>query len=829
MLQNFPGRGLWAIASLLVCCFFLGNSPVLASGALIAPAGSGPEALGISSGQSELSPQSAGLTSPEELLRYECIFEVKGVPRDLVVPWLLTPIEDYFPGVLVADPSLRRALEQAGVEMRLLGKYVATNAYYLVKAPPFVSERTLSGMGEILWGSGNTYLLAANVDLRDRGTVLGVGVKLLRPIMRSLSSMAPKPSPGTAAPLSYSETEDLLIDGMLEQVSEDRILTDLKRLTGEVEVLLSEGPSTINTRYSYHPDCYKAAEYIYSQFDSMGLDVAYDYYPGIGFWNVAFMGLNGYASGNEGTIYHTTDGGDTWEQQDSGTFIDLLAASFVAPDTGWMCGEEGTVIRTLDGGTTWEVMGKVRSVWLWGIDFVNSQTGWVLEYTGAVQKTTDGGLNWTKQKTLAHTTIRNIDFVDTQCGWAVGELGTILHTVNGGKKWELQTSNTEAGLHDLCFIDSLHGWAVGTSGVVLHTDDGGASWVAQSSGVTAVLLSVTFIDSLHGWASGIAGTVISTTDGGVTWDVRQTPAWLSSFDLRDICFIDTLHGCAATNAGIFVTEDGGESWELPAGKDLQWRNVVATLPGVENPSEEYIVCAHYDDLSDEPMVDAPGADDNGTGTAVVLEAARILKHSSFGSTIKFVCFSGEEQSIVGSSHYADEASLAGDNIAGVLNFDMVGYGTPSIQLFGDPTSEWLVDYCVSAGNYFVPSLGLVKIIDPMWLFSDHAAFWAEGYSALTGIEVGGATTHFYHTTSDTVGTLTIPFTADVTRLAIASLATLAGLDTTTTVLPVATVAENISLGAGYPNPLNPGTSICFSLPGTERAINYSLAIMDPEA
>ncbi len=804
MYRNSSDSKSWLIVSAVIGFLLIGSSPVGTSGASAAPASAG----------------------EEQLLHHECVFEATHVPRDLVVPWLLPPAEGHPAGLLVADPDLRRTLERAGADLRLLGRYVETNTYYFVRVPSSLAgQNSLSQLGEVLWSRGDTHLLDATGELNGIARTQGMRAMALHPVERSLAALTLKTSSAFVVPLSYSETEDSSITGMLEQVSEDAILTHLRRLTGDTEVVLSDGPTQINTRYSFHPDCLKAAEYIYSQFESMGLEVAYDYYPGIVLFALDFVGLDGFAGGQEGAIYHTADGGSTWEKQESGVSVQFVDASFMDADTGWMCGGGGTVVRTLNGGATWELMGKIRDVYLQGIDFVTPQVGWVCGRSGVIRSTTDGGLSWAVQPSRTSEWINDIDFIDTQCGWAVGDAGTILRTTNGGKKWEEQTSNTEESLRSVFILDLMHGWAVGVSGVVLHTADGGVNWAAQSSGVEAILHSVAFVDSVHGWAAGSLGTVIATTDGGATWDVQQIAA--APYGIRCLRFTDALHGVGASSGGLVRTEDGGESWTYHPDDLFQMRNVVATLPGVSDPAEEYIVCAHYDSASDEPMVDAPGADDNGTGTALVLEAARVLKDRRFGSSIKFVCFSGEEQYLWGSRFYVEDAKLENANIAGVLNMDMVGYGTPSIILYTDPASEWLADGCVVTGNHFLPWLGLEKIVDATWLWGDHVPFWDAGYSAITGIELDHEDTEFYHTTSDTVGTLTLSFTTDVTRLAVASLASLAGLDTTVVAPPTAPVVEDFALGAGYPNPLNPSTRISFSLPATSQASKYSLAIVDP--
>jgi Zn-dependent M28 family amino/carboxypeptidase len=107
-------------------------------------------------------------------------------------------------------------------------------------------------------------------------------------------------------------------------------------------------------------------------------------------------------------------------------------------------------------------------------------------------------------------------------------------------------------------------------------------------------------------------------------------------------------------------------------------NVVGELTGVTNPDEIYIIGAHYD------SVDNPGADDNASGTAAVMEAARVLSNYQFDATIRFITFDREEQGLYGSSAYAAAAALAGENILGMVNLDMIAYnpgGLDQVRLY----------------------------------------------------------------------------------------------------------------------------------------------------
>jgi hypothetical protein len=170
-------------------------------------------------------------------------------------------------------------------------------------------------------------------------------------------------------------------------------------------------------------------------------------------------------------------------------------------------------------------------------------------------------------------------------------------------------------------------------------------------------------------------------------------------------------------------------------------NVVGTLKG--KGDGYYICCAHYDDTGrNTPGWDwrtdpAPGADDNGSGVVSVLETARVLANSKgeFPFSIKFILFSGEEFRMWGSKFYVREAVERGDNILGVINYDMIAHNEqPRMVLIANPRSQWLVELLEETNDIYEIGLILDKRIDPLADRGDHASFWDLEYDAVFGIE-----------------------------------------------------------------------------------------------
>jgi len=207
----------------------------------------------------------------------------------------------------------------------------------------------------------------------------------------------------------------------------------------------------------------------------------------------------------------------------------------------------------------------------------------------------------------------------------------------------------------------------------------------------------------------------------------------------------------------------------------QWysdSNIEATLPGTKEASDEiYIICAHHD-----TVFDCPGADDDGSGVAAVLSAANIMKDYSFNHTIRFVSFSGEELGLMGSQEYVAEAYANGDNIIAVLNVDMIGFATSSIngsniRVYENVVSEWLTDFTINASEQYEEYIELNVIPSGYSTGSDHASFWEFGYDAIWYQEY--EFNDYWHTYLDTIENMNITYAMKCSKLIVATLAELA--------------------------------------------------------
>ena len=234
------------------------------------------------------------------------------------------------------------------------------------------------------------------------------------------------------------------------------------------------------------------------------------------------------------------------------------------------------------------------------------------------------------------------------------------------------------------------------------------------------------------------------------------------------------------------------------------RNIIATQVGKTNPDDIYIICAHYDTVANYC------ADDNATGTAAVLEIARILSTQCLDNTIVYALWDEEEIGLLGSGFYADQAAANGDNILGVLNMDMMGYDGDAPGSPGD--NEFDIDYRNIAGsvgmkndiinvlNSYTFDLSVVEV-NPGTTASDHSSFWfaAGGTNPYSAVLVGESwetndQTPFYHTPLDRAATIDYQYYHEMVKLVAAYTATVGGLvnvdNTVTQVIAPPTITAN---------------------------------------
>ena len=209
------------------------------------------------------------------------------------------------------------------------------------------------------------------------------------------------------------------------------------------------------------------------------------------------------------------------------------------------------------------------------------------------------------------------------------------------------------------------------------------------------------------------------------------------------------------------------------------RNVIALKPGTSLPDQYVVLCAHIDDM---PWGDvAPGADDNATGCVSVMAAAELLVALPLERSVIFALWTGEEQGLHGSHHYAAYAASSGMDIAAVINLDMVGWDgvngpdfalhAATAQLPGSrDLAEVFADAVTTYGLDLAP-----QILDQGTDRSDHASFWDYGYSAILGIETYDDFNPYYHTIYDRMEYINTTYFTAAAKASLAALMHTAGV------------------------------------------------------
>jgi hypothetical protein len=203
------------------------------------------------------------------------------------------------------------------------------------------------------------------------------------------------------------------------------------------------------------------------------------------------------------------------------------------------------------------------------------------------------------------------------------------------------------------------------------------------------------------------------------------------------------------------------------------KNVIATLPGIYEPQVYNVVGGHHDSYSSgNPLVFAPGSDDNASGTAAVLEIARVIKANNYQpeSTIKFITFAAEEYGLWGSVDYAQKAISAGMNIKIMINHDMISHTYyPAAQSDVDINRysgfDYLRDlafYCTDNYSVLSPNDGNLNSAG-----SDSYSFWERGFPSVYFEENNFSP--YYHSPADTIGNYSMEYCAEVIKSSCATL------------------------------------------------------------
>ncbi len=557
-----------------------------------------------------------------------------------------------------------------------------------------------------------------------------------------------------------------------------------------------------NTRRAETAGCEAARDYIRDFFGSQNLATSLFDFHNVGFdaGHYPEPGKNVFIITDHATLRRTKDLGVTWDKiLVKEAYYYILESFWLNANVGFLSVRSNQLLKTSDAGESWETIeikgGEPGARYAaYAMSFVDPDTGWLGgicrpgsggHRRGFILRTVDGGRNWIEQTIPGDFSPDDIAFYDRSHGW-VSEFqpgGRIFYTDDGGATWrKCSHPAKDEWPCDLTAVSPSEAWAASEDSVLFHTVDG-LTWKFVDPGVSTDLSVVEFPDVTHGYAGG--QKLIKTEDGGGTWaEVAGFPQFSSGI----LAFADKDHGVAGGGAGtrLYRTDDAGKSFvSIVENMDLTAENVIGEKRGAENPSEIVIIGGHFDSISGWPLSLAPGAEDNASGTACALAAARAFKGLRFNRTVRYIAFNDEESGLLGSQAYAYDCARKGEKIIAYLNADMVCYdedgGARDDYSIAEDEYTWLLDYLKAVGGLYGNGLTYDSIGNSSG--SDHSSFWMAGYPAIGAIEggkgPGGILEYpYYHTTEDTVDKLHPALGVRFVRDYAAMLAHLAGFDDT---------------------------------------------------
>lgn len=309
---------------------------------------------------------------------------------------------------------------------------------------------------------------------------------------------------------------------------------------------------------------------------------------------------------------------------------------------------------------------------------------------------------------------------------------------------------------------------------------------AQDPIVQAILDDVS-IDSLIYYSSAISGEFPIEVDGNVVTIASRNKNFPGNAIAAD--YIEQKFQEFGLTTSVVTFGTTGE-------------NVLATQPGALYPNQKVVFCGHYDSMPANGTA-SPAADDDGSGTAAVIEAARVLSQYQFAYTIVYAAWDEEEYGLIGSNNYATTAENNSDSIVAVINIDAIAWDGDGDKLARVHTRDIANSVnLATVAQSMISTYGIdlqIEVNNPGATYSDHASFWNHDFSAILIIEdFDNDGNPHYHTATDRVEYFDTTYYGEISKWAFATAATMA--------VPLSgnvdVLEQEIEAFVVYPNPAN---------------------------
>ena len=280
----------------------------------------------------------------------------------------------------------------------------------------------------------------------------------------------------------------------------------------------------------------------------------------------------GYVSGGSGRMLKTTDGGQNWESQSTGTTEILRDHYFINANLGFACGDDRTFIKTEDGGQTWtEITLNISENWdLEQILFIDNNNGVLIAGGGISFYTNDAGTTWTEATTDFNFTLNDVKYINNKL-IGVGNSGLIATSTDMGVNW---TSNDLGNDYYLSLAGNSGKIYVGGEGDFFESSDEGASLEIHQQGYAlSTLGEISFANDDVGLIVGrgnngsatFVDLMYRTEDAGLTWDREFVFGGYNA-----IHFLS--NGKALTTTSninrVAISEDFGLNWDDITGPNI---------------------------------------------------------------------------------------------------------------------------------------------------------------------------------------------------------------------------------------------------------------------
>lgn len=284
--------------------------------------------------------------------------------------------------------------------------------------------------------------------------------------------------------------------------------------------------------------------------------------------------LHGWIVGEPNGVFHTTDGGASWDSviMKTGLFDNYqTCVASPSPKTVWITEETGLgdeyLLKSNDAGNSWDTVltastNHIGATYLNKVSALDSMQAWVVGDISFIaqepppnEKTTDGGLTWhyyTLNSNLYD--LEDIEYLSDSVAMVLAGYQILYRSVTGGSSWQADTIASFGYFNSISAIDSNRIWLAGYYGKIIKTADGGKSWISLNNNSINTLNAIHAVDSLNVWAIGNGGTILRSSNGGDNWDSIPNP---NKINLNALCFSDRNHGWIVGDSGVIIQFTNG--------------------------------------------------------------------------------------------------------------------------------------------------------------------------------------------------------------------------------------------------------------------------------